>query len=323
MRYQFSWDEIKKWLTPEPTTTKPGICCASLYPEGLALAYIIRVQDKPPILQYCQFIPCAAADLVMTLTDWVNEHQLNGAACVWLLQTVDYKLLNIPALPVETNEMAAALRWHIKDLIDFPIADAAIDYFPAPATVAMGKKSNNINVVVSRVGQLQSIANSIQNSGLILTTIDIPELALRNCAALFDKTEQGVALIWTNYAINQLIIVAKQYLYHSRVIDEPNLVKIAEQKIETVDNALGKQLEKFILGLQRSLDYYQSQLRQLVPATMLITLNQPVLLDYLSSHLINKLIPLEMNTVLDCQTALTEELQWRCLGVIGGALRET
>src|SRR5690348_13114435 len=49
-------------------------------------------------------------------------------------------------------------------------------------------------------------------------------------------------------------------------------------------SGLEEMLDKFTLELQRSLDYYQSQLRQSPPAKLYITLNQQILLDYRSEE---------------------------------------
>ncbi len=318
----FSLDEIKRiFKRGQPKSTLPGLCSISFSTEGLALAYVLP-SVKGPVLQHCQFVACAITEQLSVLTSLVAEHNLQGVACSWLLQPADYKILSVAALPVEPSEMAAALSWNIKDLIDFPVADAAIDYFAAPAATTIGNKPNNLNVVVTHRNQLQKIAEVVQASGLILTTIDIPELALRNCAMLFDKEEKGLTLIWTNGSDNLLVIVRQGCLYHSRNIIQPNLTLLAAEITATLNESQEKLLERFILDVQRSMDYYQSQLHQPALTKMLITLKQPQLLEYLTANLVGKVEELDLRSVLTTQLELNEELQTHCLAVIGGALRE-
>ena len=67
------------------------------------------------------------------------------------------------ALPVEPQELVNALRFKIKDRIDFPVTEAAIDYFQVPEDTRTQKK---IYVVVTKTKLLQAMADLMSNSYL-------------------------------------------------------------------------------------------------------------------------------------------------------------
>ncbi len=69
------------------------------------------------------------------------------------MQPGSYKSFSIEPLLVEPEEMVYALRWRIKDMINFPVAEAAIDYFEIPNPAPKTNK-NMLNVVVTRISEI-------------------------------------------------------------------------------------------------------------------------------------------------------------------------
>ena len=83
--------------------------------------------------------------------------------------------------------------------------------------------------------------------------VDIPEMCLRNVAALLPQDEQGVALIALSDTFAQLTLTCRGILYLARRIDlgrrAPGSSGEAAAEVDVPSLAL---------ELQRSLDYYES-----------------------------------------------------------------
>src|SRR3990167_959651 len=105
-------------------------------------------------------------------------------------------------------------------MLNFPIEEAIIDYFSIP-----GKKSNPnqsmIAVIAARAIAITNMVNLFNKSDIYLTTIDIPELALRNLTALFEQDENPSALIYFYENFIMLNITRQKILYFSRRIPIP------------------------------------------------------------------------------------------------------
>lgn len=315
------WPEINLLL--EHLQQKPaahsGIFCFNVQPDGIRCAYI-RDNNTKPELQWCEFIANTNLKNTETLLHGLLEkYKLEGVACSWILSPSDYKIFTVEALPVPAQELSAALRWRIKDLINFPLDDALIDFFPIVAPGA--GKADNLNVVVCRKADLQTKLQLFQQSGLNIQVIDIPELALRNITHLFAEDAQGTMLFWLKPTNSQIIFTRQNRLYLERTVSQ-SLMPLCAPNLEQLTPDLEKMLDNLCLELQRSMDYYRSQLRQTLPASFFITTTHSKILNYLAERLTAKPVTLPLSSVLPCKQTITNTLLTDCLAVIGGALRK-
>jgi len=116
-------------------------------PDGISIAQICRDKTAVPKLTACAFHSCAAAERSKALQDIVKQHHLTGATCVSVLEHGGYQLLQVEAPDVDPLELKAAIRWRIKDLIDFHVDDAVIDVFEMPAN---GPRARTMYAVAAR-----------------------------------------------------------------------------------------------------------------------------------------------------------------------------
>jgi MSHA biogenesis protein MshI len=238
---------------------------------------------------------------------------------------------------VETSELKAAVRWRIKDLIDFHIDDAIIDVFDIPGQKERGRPKL-MYVVASRTSAVQQHIDLLEGSGLNLTAIDIPELVLRNIAALLPEDKSGVATLYIGRHQGMLVLTRGQTLYLSRRIDlgleqlktylnspadEDELVLDGEEP--AMPAPLQRALDNIVLEIQRSLDYYESHF-SLPPVSGLVMApmeeNIPGMMGYLGGNLGVPVRLLDLNALIECDETLTDQLQSQCLFAIGAALRE-
>jgi MSHA biogenesis protein MshI len=281
---------------------KPGLCCAGITASGVALAYIAPTAHGLPQLSICRFVAGDINNAPATLAELVKEHELKNMPCACLLNSGDYKLLPLEGMAVAPEELNAAARWKIKDLLDFPIAEATIDCFQLPILDPQSKQKRAYAVAAHTL-LLEKMAQLIRSSGLHLANIDIPELALTNLCVRFAKANENVGLLLLQETSAKLIICRQDNVCFMRTIEF-------------------QAVEKLGLEIQRSLDYYQSELRQGELGQLLVAPNAHAALPYLTEYLYNsKLTVLNLAQAVSAENVIDSHLQARCLTVIGGALR--
>jgi len=304
---------------------------------GVAIAQIQRQTDNTPQLLTCLFTPTGnPEEQHQKLLELNQTHELSAGRCFSLLNREDFSLLMVEAPAVDPIELRAAIRWQIKDLIDFHIDDAVIDVFDIPEQENRGRP-NMMYVVASRISTIQEHINSYESCDVNLDVIDIPELAQRNIAALLPEDSGGVALLSIGQFSSLVTISRNKNLYLTRHIDvglQQIMQLIQENQSEDElsiedENGLPMEvqglLDAITLELQRSLDYYESNFSMPPVSGVIIAPMEeaiPGLIPYFSSTLGTAVRMLDLNVFLDIEGTMSDRLQAQCMDAIGLALRE-
>jgi MSHA biogenesis protein MshI len=293
--------------------------CAN--PIGIAVAGIRRGRDVPPALEICDYR--ANTDSGSDLRGLIRTHELDKAVCASVMDLGSYSLLQVEAPDVPPDELRAAIRWRVKDLIDFHIDDAVIDVFEVPDSKAAGKKK--MYVVAARADQVRQRIDSLLESGLRLEVIDIPELALRNVAALLPEDVNGVAMIYLEENEGLITITRQETLYLSRRI-RFGYNSLPDTAVHGQDReAIEGWLDGITVEVQRSLDYYESHFSQPQVSGLVITpgrIEIPDMAAYLSAQLGLPARILNVNELIDFAASASLQIQPQCLLAIGAALRQ-
>ena len=280
---------------------------------------IKRFKDQPPVLDLCKFqrldnMGIQGAEIArLTRAD-----RLGDQICVTTLTIGSYSLLLVEAPDVPATELRAAIRWRVKDLIDFHIDDAVIDVFDVPNQRVTGS-NKMMYAVVTKSSTVRQQVELLTAAGLNLEVIDIPELALRNIAALLPEDVAGVVMLYLDSGSGLITITRQQTLYLSRRID---------MGYETLGNDMDSaaaRLDRIVVEIQRSMDYYESHFSQ-PPVTnaVIAPLPEPIsgIDEYLARQLGISVRQLDLNSLIDTETPLDPATQSRCMLAIGAALRE-
>jgi MSHA biogenesis protein MshI len=251
-----------------------------------------------------------------TLARLAGAHQLKRARCTTVLDPADYSLLLTEAPDVPADELRAAIRWRIKDLIDFHINDATLDVFEIPGEKPAGR-ARPMYAVAARTLAVRKRAELLEQAGANLEIIDIPELAQRNVAMLLPEDAKGVALLFLAAGQGLVTITRQGELYLSR-----NL----EMGVDTLLNSERREdyYDRIVLEVQRSLDYYESQQRQPPVSSLVIAPTArpvPGLAEHLKANLSVAVSEMDLNRLLDGHAELTPAQQSMCFYTIGAALR--
>ena len=286
--------------------------------EGVTVARISRPRDLAPILDLCVSHPTPSVSVQgAEMSQLAKTLELDRHLCVTTLGLGSYSLLFVEAPDVKPTELRAAIRWRIKDLIDFHIDDAVIDVFEVPNQKATGKNSM-MYAVVTRTSTVRQQIELLAGAGLNLEVIDIPELALRNVSALLPEDVAGVALLYLARRNGLIVLTRQGTLYLSRRIELG-----LEQLGTNLDDAEPK-LDRIVVEIQRSLDYYESHFLQPAITNVVVTpLPEPLqgAAEYLAEQLGISVRCMDINSMIDVDPPVAADIQSRCLLAIGAALR--
>jgi len=296
---------------------KDGYAAIISQDDGLCLARVEQRGERPLLVDH-GFIPYSPSqDEGPVIKGAVKSHHLHRIPCVTLLGFDDYQLLPVDALDVPQAEMGAAIRWRIRDLIDFHVDDAAVDVFDAPPGKAHGVK-DKIYAVVSRNSAVQKHADRLREAGVNLEVIDIPELALRNLVARLPENAGGAAMLYFTAERGLIVLVRDSILYLARGLNMgyKNFAQFADDPAQLWD--------KLTLEVQRSLDYYDRHFQQAQIAHILLA-PLPMEVAGLDAGLQQGLgLPVRsvrLEEVVDVTQPVTMEDAARCFLAIGAALR--
>jgi MSHA biogenesis protein MshI len=311
---------------------REGLVAVGPRADGVCLAAGRFDPEGSPTLDLCDFLPGTTPGAQQSaLAAAVQEHGLKGAACTVVLPPDRYSLRQIDTPEVHPDELREAVRWSIRDLIDFSAADAIIDMFEVPE--ASGRPAGRIYVVAARKSIVKDVRHLVEPAGLDLRVIEISELALRNIAALLPEDFRGAGLLWAEEGLGMLVMCRDRSLYLARHFDCP-LEILAEADAKPEPEAKKPRgrgwldpeqlLETVFLETQRSLDYYERQLGQGTPEVLYVG-PLPAGGDSLTAHLGRNLPipvrPIELEGLMTSAVPLGIELTSRCLTTIGAALR--
>ncbi len=244
------------------------------------------------------------------------QHQLKQGRCTTLMDESEYTLVLTEAPDVRPEELKTALRWRVKDLIDFHINDATLDVFELPG-MEMGGRAREMYAVAARNEAIRRRVDQLHNAGINLEVIDIPEMAQRNLAALLPEDAQGVALLSFANRGGLLTISRQGDLYLSRNLDV-GLDHLAQ------GGDLTGYFDRVVLEIQRSLDYFESHFRQSPIQHLVLTpagAHLPGLLEHLRSNLSVGVAAMNLAELVEIGAAAPSDLEGPCLFTLGAALR--
>jgi len=279
------------------------------------VAEITRRTDARPALSDWDSIALASNEL-----DALKQlrPRLHGR-CTTLLGHGQYQMLQVEAPPGPPEERREALRWRVKEMVDFPVEAAGVDVLDIPAKQS-GRPAQLFAVLASHAVLTPRI-RLFQDAKIPLEAIDVPELAQRNVAALFEEENRGLALLAFDEDGGRLTFTYGGELYATRHIDVTSRDLAAPG-----GDTPGGIFERVLLDVQRSLDNFDRNFSFITLTRLLVT---PVpgaaaFVEYLKGNLYQPVALLDLAEGLDLDgTPLTEPtLQAQAMLAIGAALRQ-
>jgi len=290
-----------------------------LFPPGRVEVAKVRLAHggKPELLTWDAF--AMEAGELETLKRLRSNRHLDKGRCTTLLHHGQYQILQVEAPKVAREELREAVRWRIKEQVDFPIDSAVVDVLEIPIPSTGGKAPQIFAVAVGKARLVPRI-HLFQDAKISLLAIDIPELAQRNVASLFEDENRGLAMLAFNAEGGLLTFTLNGELLASRFID------ITSEDLGSAHEGESGPFERVLLEVQRSLDNFER-------AHSYTTLSKVIVaalpggsgfIDYLKANLYQPVETLDLSHVIDLAAVpgLADPVrQAEALLAIGAAMR--
>lgn len=294
----------------------------SLRADGVCVAHVTRPSAGKPAVDLVAFYPSDILPSAEAVEKLAKELHAARYQCTTLLDAGEYQLLSVDAPAVPPDELKTAIRWRLKDMIDFHIEDATIDVLDVPVDKSAAGRNHSMYAVAARNQLIQQRQVLFGEAKIPLTVIDIPEMAQRNLASLMEPEGRGLAFLSFDAKGGLLTVSYSGELYLSRRIDLP-LPQLQQSDAEQRHASF----DRITLELQRSLDHFDRQYHFITVAKLVLAPMGEVgsaLQSYLSTNLYLPVESLTLDAILDISKV--EELtradaQQRYLLTIGAALR--
>jgi MSHA biogenesis protein MshI len=299
----------------QSSSARAGIALAD---GSFALVVVRRDGDAKPRIEHCEthLAPDGATPALKALLDKLGATR--SAACA-VIDGDDYQIVQVEAPEVLPSEMRAAIRWRLRDAINFSVDDAAVDIFEIPDPVRR-TQSKMLFAVAARDSAIQRISSAIKPAAKGFCAIDIPELCLRNVSSMLPQDAKGVAMLALHDNFAHLVVTRQGVMYLTRRIDTVRRFEPHAQDRSGLDIDAGE----LALELQRSLDYFESHYDQSAIGDLVIapTNNRSSrLADALKNETSLRIAQLDVRELFNVYKSGELVTDWPCLMALGAALR--
>ncbi|MGZ5780766.1 MAG: type IV pilus biogenesis protein PilM [Burkholderiaceae bacterium] len=290
--------------------------------DGMCAAQINRSTSGMPQVELLASYLLSEPITETALEKLAKDLQAGRYDCGTLLRADEYQLLSVDAPNVPPNELKTAIRWRLKDMLDFHIDDATIDVLDVPMDKNAATRNHSMYAVASRNQMISQRQALFSTAKIPLSVIDVPEMAQRNISALLEQEGRGLALLSFDAHGGLLTVTFAGELYLSRRIEVP-LAQLQQADVEQKNISY----EKITLELQRSLDHFDRQYHFITLSKLVLAPLGDASADlqqYLATNLYLPIETLNLATLLDLskmpQLNLAESQQ-RFFLTLGAALR--
>lgn len=306
--------------------THAGWMAVAIRPQQIELAHVLPAAGAArPRLAVLDAVPRERGTEAEALARLRRPFALQRYRCSTVLDTGSYQFVQLNAPTVPPEEMKSALRWAVKDSLDFPADDAVIDALQVPTDGAPLGRPPLSFAIAARKERVADKVRAFQKAKIRLRVIDVTETAQRNLAALFEQPGRGLAMLAFHEAGGLLTFTRDGELFASRRIDIPaSALALSDDADAPRRDGL---FERVGLEVQRSLDNFDRQFSQIALQRLLVAAptGAAALVSYLASNLYLPVETVNLAEVMDIDAfpALkepTEQARW--LEAIGLSLRD-
>jgi MSHA biogenesis protein MshI len=287
--------------------------------RGIHIAQAKYVGIRPQVTK-CSFHPLSEVTSA-ALEKVRKDSQLGESRFTTLLPANEYQLMMVDAPNVPVDELKTAIRWKIKDSLSYHVDDATIDVLQIPTNKYGGDRPQSLYAIAASNETIRKHIALFEKAGIELSVIDIPEMAQRNIAALFETEGRGLAMLTFSDEGGMLTITCDGELFLARRIE------ITLGQLQDADENLRQQyLDRVELEVQRSLDYFDRQFHHIPVIRLLLSAPDSMGLDKVLTSSLG--LPVEMldlaqaMDIIAVPELLDREYICHALPALGAALRQ-
>ncbi|MEO5346635.1 MAG: hypothetical protein H7834_09690 [Magnetococcus sp. YQC-9] len=306
-------------LFKRPKRSAEGMSALYINDEGVGLVHVEFPDGQLPKLDVCAFAPFVKGQTAVKLAQTlIKMHKLEKSRFVGVLDRGAYVLFPADAPEVPREEWGAAMKWRIKDQINFPVTQAVVEIFDMPGN------TSRIYVAVAKESEVRKLAQLFQAVKAKLLAIDIPELALRNLVKNLPDDAEGVVMLHLERKSGVVMMIKRGRFYLARRLE--NGLELLQSALTPDGGGLSSSpfMDRIALEVQRTMDYFESHFGQAQAGGLQIA---PLLLPIegfrqaLAERLGMRIKFLPIADILQCPEELSESELARALPAIGAALR--
>jgi MSHA biogenesis protein MshI len=300
---------------------RSGWLALGMQRDRIDLVHVKRAAARKPEITLCDSYRKEGSD-AETLARLRKELKLEEYRCTTVLKSEDYQMHQLDAPNVPAAELRTAVRWRVKDIIDYPLDAATVDVLDIPVDRNAPPRNHQVYAVTARNDVIEACVRPFNEADVPLDAVDIPDAAQRNIAALFEPAGRGVAMLAFYENEGLLTFTCGGELLLVRRI-EVTLAQLSEADAERRDQVF----DRIVLELQRSLDNFDRNYHY-VPISKVLLAPLPRdlgLQQYLVPNISVPVEAIDLAAGLDFP-AIPElkhpERQSQLLTTIGAALRD-
>ncbi|MCA1929309.1 hypothetical protein [Rheinheimera sp.] len=246
---------LTKLLAHLKFTKKPGTSFAGFHLSANSLKLVVVGQQSETAQKVEQVFHEQFSSLVQLSAAFKSLAAKIPAECqcTLVIPPERYMVLQIDKPAVPDEEISLALPWTIKDLVTLPDDDMVLDYLDLPLQNQM--QGVKVNVVVSSKSWLADIVALFVQNKLNLVGIQPEEWLARN---LLPVKEQAMMLVSHQPGQDLAVQIMQQgHLCFSRRLRGFN--RLDQFSVDELQQGV---FDNLLLELQRSIDYFEGQLKQ-------------------------------------------------------------
>lgn len=287
--------------------------------HSAAIAVVRRRVGQRPVIEHCAVHECETNESVeQALRRCVAKLGLARASVFAVASAEDYQLVQVESPEVQPAELRAAIRWRLRDVINFHIDDAVVDVFEIPDQ-SRRSQTKMLFAVAARSAAVQRLVSALAPLARDFDVIDIPELCLRNVSALVPQDQKGVATLLLCERFAQLVLTRQGVLYLARRIEYGR-----GYEADSESGGVHIDAGSLALELQRSLDYFESNYDQTPIGELLLAPGGARSVDLakrLQGETSLRIGMLDLSEVVEGSELLGQDIHPDCLLALGAALR--
>lgn len=302
------------WLSSPRRTA--GLLAVGVEADAVRFAHVQRAGSGRPVATHWSSVASTLSEQSDAIQRTVKEQGFGRCVRTTLLEPAEYQILLVEPPKVPPDELKAAIRWKIKDLLEYHVDDATVDVFEVRSE---GEAAARVMYAVATPNQVvQKRIELFEQARVPLRVIDIPEMAQRNVAALFESPDKATAMLAFSSWGGLLTVSFRGELLLTRRL-EVTAVQLGQR--EHGDHYR----DRVATEITRSLDIFERQrLSVAVGELLLAPLPQdPELERFLQAKLYVPVTSADLPRVMDFAGGgePTLEDQWEYFHLFGAAMR--
>ncbi len=219
---------------------------------GVSLAQVEFTGGMPRVV-HCSYHPMPKVSSG-ALEKLAGEFRLSRQRVTTLLAANEYQIMPVEAPAVPADELNSAIRWLIKDGLNFDVDAVTLDVIRIPSGHSREGQGQSYYAVAAPNDTIRKRTTLLESARIPLRVIDVPEMAQRNLATLYESAGEAVMMLVADNSGTALTVSSDGELYLSRHVD------IGVYKLDDGNTYQRQQAwDGLAREAQRSLEYFERQ----------------------------------------------------------------